>query len=136
MDPHEDQDQCLISVKCPLIYPKWPGQFSPELRGLFGRILQPYDETMSGTEFQSGEWGLEGLDVNYFVARCYCNLPRNLITIFIKVKNCVGPTKTKYVYYRSNGVADQQMAAVASFYRTAGAVIMFISDHSKGSKIN
>jgi RHS repeat-associated protein len=26
---------------------------------------------MSGTEFQTGEWGLEGLDLNYFAARYY-----------------------------------------------------------------
>jgi RHS repeat-associated protein len=35
------------------------------------RVGSPYDETMSGTEFQTGEWGLEGLDLNYFAARYY-----------------------------------------------------------------
>ena len=35
------------------------------------RVGSPYDETMAGTEFQSGEWGLEGLDLNYFAARYY-----------------------------------------------------------------
>jgi RHS repeat-associated protein len=35
------------------------------------RVGSPYDETMSGTEFQTGEWGLAGLDLNYFAARYY-----------------------------------------------------------------
>lgn len=35
------------------------------------RAGAPYDETMTGTEFQTGEWGLEGLDLNYFSARYY-----------------------------------------------------------------
>jgi RHS repeat-associated protein len=34
-------------------------------------VGSPYDETMSGTEFQTGEWGLAGLDLNYFAARYY-----------------------------------------------------------------
>jgi RHS repeat-associated protein len=35
------------------------------------RVGAPYDETMAGTELQTGEWGLEGLDLNYFAARYY-----------------------------------------------------------------
>ena len=35
------------------------------------RVGSPDDETMAGTEFQTGEWGLEGLDLNYFAARYY-----------------------------------------------------------------
>jgi hypothetical protein len=40
--PHEDIYQCLITMRCPLnqIYPECMGQFSPEDRGLFGRILR------------------------------------------------------------------------------------------------
>jgi hypothetical protein len=53
MDPHEDHDQCLITVRCPLIYPKWPGEFSPEYWGLFGRILQ-VNHSRKGTKSAKG----------------------------------------------------------------------------------